>query len=129
LQIQGGFATPLLMAKMLGTCQQNFLNRLVLVDLSFSNQGLGLRQLGSDQLSALTKVQSLFLHQSGIEVIDVDAFGSFSGTINTINLADNQLSTLLNGTFDGMTKRINTLELYLEGKIYLINKHNIRLTS
>ena len=117
MQIQGGFASAELMAQMTGICQQNFLNGLTLVDLSFSNQGNGLRQLGSHQLSALKKVQSLYLLQSGIEVIDVDAFEPVSDSINLLSLADNQLETLRNGTLEMILQRSTQVEVFLEGKI------------
>jgi hypothetical protein len=117
LQIQGGFASAELMAQMTGICQQNFLNRLTLVDLSFSNQGNGLRQLGSHQLSALKKVQALYLLQSGIEVIDVDAFEPVSDSISLLSLADNLLETLRNGTFEMIIQRSAKVEVFLEGKI------------
>jgi hypothetical protein len=113
--VQGGFASAELMAQMTGICQQNFLNRLSLVDLSFSNQGNGLRRLGSHQLSALKKVQALYLHESGIEVIDVDAFEPVSDSIGLLNLADNQLEILRNGTFDMITQRGTKIDLFLAG--------------
>lgn len=103
------------MAQMTGICQQNFLNRLVLVDMSFSNQGNGLWQLGSHQLSALKKVQSLYLHQSGIAVIDVDTFEHISDSIGLLSLADNQLETLQNGVFDKIMQRSTRFEIYLAG--------------
>jgi len=116
LQIQGGFESAHLVAKMIGICQKNFLGRLLLLDLSFNNQGNGLRHLGSHQLTALKKVQSMFLLQSGIEVIDVDAFTPIADRINTLNLADNQLSTLLDGTFDKFLERNGFIDIYLNGK-------------
>lgn len=121
LQVQGGFADSTLMAQMTGTCQENILNRLEIVELSYGSQGKGMQILDSRQFSALTKVRSLYLRQSGISIIHGNAFDTISDSILMLNLADNQLRTLENGTFEKIIKRKTKIELYLKGKhIFLV---------
>ncbi|CAB3368205.1 Hypothetical predicted protein [Cloeon dipterum] len=100
-EMKGGINEAQLLEKMIGPSQGN-LNSLVLVDLSYNSAGTGMDRLSAKQLGALNKVESLFIIRSGVLSIDVDTFNTISGNLQKLNLRENQLKTIQNGTFDAM---------------------------
>ncbi|XP_065344220.1 uncharacterized protein LOC135942164 [Cloeon dipterum] len=112
-EIQGGINEAQLLEKMIGP-SQGYLNSLVLVDLSYNSAGEGMHRLSANQLGALNMVESLTIRRSGVLTIDVDTFNTISGKLNILDLKENQLKTIQNGTFDAMKSSGRKVSLTLK---------------
>ncbi|KAF4526847.1 hypothetical protein B566_EDAN015652 [Ephemera danica] len=97
-----GFGSAQVVANITGCQADGSLPNLRSLELSY-NPGPGLAVLGGAHFTQLTGIFSLYLWNSDIQHIhDADVFDPIAPTIQSIDLSNNVLTTMINGTLNAI---------------------------